>query len=113
MTNPVVRWEINARDPEALQQFYADLFGWAVRVVDPASGYAMIDTGPGGIPGGIGPEPHYGTRIYVEVDDIPAVLERAKTLQATHVDGPVELGGFTLGVVDDAEGNRIGLVQRP
>jgi predicted enzyme related to lactoylglutathione lyase len=110
MTHPVVRWELNCREPLAAQRFYADLFGWKVTTVDPVGGYGLVDTG--GTPGGIGPEPHYGTRIYVEVDDIPAVLDRARALGAAYAEGPVELGGFVLGVFDDPEGNRIGLVQR-
>ncbi|OLB64335.1 MAG: hypothetical protein AUI10_11565 [Actinobacteria bacterium 13_2_20CM_2_72_6] len=110
MPDPVVRWEINSRDPLAQQRFYADVFGWTTTVVDQASGYGLVETG--GTPGGIGPEPHYGTRIYVEVDDIAVALDRARAAGAGYADGPVTLGGLVLGVFDDPEGNRIGLVQR-
>jgi predicted enzyme related to lactoylglutathione lyase len=107
---PVVRWEINSRSPRAQQDFYRALFAWKTTIIDPGSGYGLVDTG--GTPGGIGPEPHYGTRIYVEVADVPAALARAKELGASFAEGPVTLGGFRLGVFDDPEGNRIGLVQR-
>jgi steroid delta-isomerase-like uncharacterized protein len=107
---PVVRWEINSRSPRAQQEFYKDLFGWKTSVIDAGSGYGLVETG--GTPGGIGPEPHYGTRVYVEVADIPATLERAKKLGASFAEGPVTLGGFRLGVFDDPEGNRVGLVER-
>jgi steroid delta-isomerase-like uncharacterized protein len=107
---PVVRWEINSRSPRAQQEFYGQLFGWRTTIIHAASGYGLVETG--GTPGGIGPEPHYGTRIYVEVADVPAALERAKKLGAPFAEGPVTLGGFRLGVFDDPEGNRIGLVER-
>jgi predicted enzyme related to lactoylglutathione lyase len=110
MSDPVVRWEINSRDPLAQQRFYADVFGWTTTVVDQESGYGLVETG--GTPGGIGPEPHYGTRIYVQVEDIAVALDRARAAGARYADGPVALGGFVLGVFDDPEGNRVGLVQR-
>ena len=108
--DPVVRWEINSRDPAAQQKFFGTVFGWTTTVIDQESGYGLVDTG--GTPGGIGPEPHHGTRIYVEVDDIVAALARARAAGATYTQGPADLGGFILGVFDDPEGNRISLVQR-
>src|SRR2546429_1109123 len=109
MPDPVVRWEINSRDPLAQQRFYADVFGWTTTVVDQTSGYGLVETG--GTPGGIGPEPHYGTRIYVEVDDIAVALDRARAAGARHAHGPATLGRFLLRRLADPEGNRIRLGQ--
>ncbi|MGL4177944.1 MAG: VOC family protein [Dermatophilaceae bacterium] len=107
---PVVRWELNSRDPRAQQHFYRELFDWSIDADNPA-GYGYVTTGDAGMPGGIGPEPHYGTRIYVQVPDVADALARAREFGAGFTDGPAELGGFVLGVFDDPEGNRIGLVQ--
>lgn len=50
---PVVHWEIQARDPEALQAFYAQMFNWQI-----GDGPIML------IPAGIGgPEPGPGGHI--------------------------------------------------
>lgn len=34
MANPVVQWQIVAKDPEALASFYSTLFGWNVDDID-------------------------------------------------------------------------------
>ena len=43
MPNPVVHWEIQAQDPDKVQKFYTDLFGWHVDSNNPMN-YGMVDT---------------------------------------------------------------------
>ena len=80
MGSPVVQWQIVARDPEAVAGFYAKLFGWRIRT-DNSLGYRMVDTqSERGIGGGIWPSPPEGhnlVQLFVEVEDIDAVIEKA------------------------------------
>jgi predicted enzyme related to lactoylglutathione lyase len=83
MTNvgsPVARWQILTRNPEPHAKFYCDVFGWKVND-DNAFGYRMIDTqSSAGIGGGfwpIGNEGHPMVNLYIQVEDVPAYVERA------------------------------------
>ncbi len=110
---PVVHWEIQARDPEALRAFYAQLFNWQI-----GDGPIML------IPAGIGgPEPGPGGHImrgdapsvvlYVQVRDLGESIERAKTLGGAQTAEPFDVpGGPTIAGIADPEGNRIVLVQQ-
>src|SRR2546421_8323471 len=54
MGSPVVHFDISGPNPEELQQFYSELFGWKLNVI-PEMNYALVDTQGGfGINGGIG-----------------------------------------------------------
>ena len=60
MGNPVVQWQIVAKDPEAETKFYASLFGWQIRTNN-ALGYRMVETqSDRGINGGVWPSPPEG-----------------------------------------------------
>ena len=52
MGYPVAWFEVQAKDVEKQQQFYAGLFDWQIDT-DNQMGYGMVDNGEG-IPGGIG-----------------------------------------------------------
>jgi predicted enzyme related to lactoylglutathione lyase len=86
---PVNWFEVLGSDAARTQQFYADLFGWAVD--DPAgTGYATVDTGAGrGIYGGIGggTEARWAT-VYAQVADVDAVLGRAEKLGGSRIAAP-------------------------
>ena len=43
MGNPVVQWQIVAKEPEAVTRFYGSLFGWKVQTNN-ALGYREVDT---------------------------------------------------------------------
>ena len=47
MPNPVVHFEILAKDGKAAQEFYTKLFGWTVDASNPM-GYGMVNTGSEG-----------------------------------------------------------------
>ena len=113
MPNPVVHWEIQAKDTKKLQGFYADLFDWHVDANNPMS-YGFVDTHTeeginGGIPPADGPNKII---IYIQVDDLQAYLKKAESLGGKTVQEPTEIPGMvTLATFSDPEGNLIGLVK--
>ena len=115
MPNPVVHWEITARDAGKAQEFYGSLFGWHIDSSNPI-GYGFVGTkSTSGINGGI-PQAGEGdpTRVilYVEVDDLQAYLDRAEELGGRTLMPPTEIPGIvTLALFADPEGNTTGLVK--
>jgi uncharacterized protein len=112
MSNPVLQWQIVARDPDAVTAFYAKLFGWKVTKAN-ALGYRQVDTG-NGIAGGVWPAPPDApsfVQLFVGVDDVPAAVAEATRLGATVIVPPSVLpdgdhiailadpGGITFGVM--------------
>src|SRR5919199_6869214 len=96
MGQPVVHFEITGRDPQALQDYYRELFGWEYDTSGPVSdaisdhgsyGFVQrIATEDGtGIPGGVGGGPAYPGHVifYVGVPDVAAALEQAERLGGT------------------------------
>ncbi len=108
----VVHWEVQARDLERQQQFFANLFGWKIDTNNPMS-YGMIaGAGKDTIGGGIGPAQDASrVTVYVQVPDIDATLERATTLGASTVMPRSEYGPVIMALFRDLEGNVIGLVE--
>ena len=80
MPNPVVQWQIVARDPEAVTAFYTSVFGWNVRT-DNALGFRVVETGDErGIDGGVWPSPPEGhnlVQLFIQVEDIDATIAKA------------------------------------
>jgi predicted enzyme related to lactoylglutathione lyase len=111
--NPVVQWQIVAKDPDAVARFYSALFGWKVQT-DNALGYRVIETGNGrGIDGGVWPSPpdgHNLVQLFVEVEDIDAALVKATSLGATIIVPKSELpDGDALAIVLDPAGLSFGI----
>jgi predicted enzyme related to lactoylglutathione lyase len=116
MANPVVHFEIGARDRKGLQDFYGQLFGWQINADNPMN-YGMVDTGgPGGINGGIfqaGPgEPAYLT-VYVQVDDLQASLDKAASLGGKTLVPPMPIPNVgAIALFQDPEGHCVGLFKK-
>jgi predicted enzyme related to lactoylglutathione lyase len=112
MGKPVVHWEIVGKDGKKLQQFYAGLFDWKVDVNNPYD-YGLVDTGGGGINGGIGPNQDGPTvRVYIQVDDLQEYLDKAERLGAKTLMPPTEIpGAVTMAMFQDPEGNQVGLLK--
>lgn len=116
MKHPVVWFEINGRDGEALQAFYRELFGWKIDADNPMK-YGMVEAEKGrGIPGGVGEKPEAGpgpgVTFYVSTTSIDASLADAEARGATVLMPRTELpGGTILGMFADPQGNPIGLVE--
>ena len=83
MGQPVMQWQILAKEPAKLADFYTKLFAWDVNANN-ALNYRMIDTGSErGINGGIWPAPpegHSMVSLYVEVDDVDGYVAKATKL---------------------------------
>jgi hypothetical protein len=108
MANPVVHFEIGCRQSQKTQEYYAKLFGWKIQQAGPA---AMIDTG-GAVTGHItelGHEPFHYTIFYVEVDDVQAYLDKAKTLGGKMLVPPIDIPTGKFAWMQDPEGNTVGL----
>lgn len=114
MGQPVVHWEIWAKDAKKLQDFYSKLFDWKINANNPIN-YGLVETGgQGGINGGIF-KPEKGTipqplTFYVQVDDVQAYLEKAESLGGKTVVPPTSIPGIgTSALFSDPEGVCIGL----
>jgi uncharacterized protein len=113
MPNPVVHFEIGARDQKRLHDFYAKLFDWHVNY-DERMSYAVVEThDSGGINGGIGPaQATGGVTFYVQVPDLHAALTKAESLGGKTVLPPTEIPNVVaMAQFTDPEGNLIGLVR--
>ena len=107
--------EIAGVDGSALSDFYRELFEWDVSRREIA-GHDYYDIGTEGSPtAGIRHEPEGCAEIvvYVEVDDVDAAVERARSLGASVRIPPMEHGELKFALIEDPEGNPIGLTQRP
>jgi predicted enzyme related to lactoylglutathione lyase len=115
MGQPVMQWQIVARDPARAADFYTKLFDWEM-TTDNALHYRMVDTGSErGINGGIWPAPPEGhgmVQLFVEVDDLAAHLARATTLGGKIIIPPQKLpDGDQMAVLLDTEGIPFGMFQ--
>jgi predicted enzyme related to lactoylglutathione lyase len=116
MPNPVVAWQIVAPDPDAVAAFYRDLFGWTLSV-DNALRYRELRAGSGrGIDGGVWPAPPEAptfVQLFVEVEDIDAMVARAEA-QGARVVVPKSVlpEGDALAILVDPAGLAFGLRTR-
>jgi uncharacterized protein len=112
---PVTHFEILGTDPDGLQAFYADAFGWEMQASVP--GYAMALAGEGGIDGGVGTLPgpaRSHVTVYVDSDDPASDLARIESLGGTTVLPATAIpGGPTIALFADPEGHIVGLAKRP
>jgi hypothetical protein len=109
----VVQWQIVTKDPERLAQFYSKLCGWKINT-DNALNYRAVDTGAGrGIQGGIWPAPPEASsfaQLFIEVDDINAVVKKAGELGARVLIPPQQLpDGDKLAILHDPMGVPFGV----
>ena len=116
MGQPVVQFQILARNPDVLTAFYAELFGWEVDSNN-AMGYRTVDTGSDrGMRGGVWPIGPTGghplVQLFVEVDDVPASAAQAAQLGGQVIIPPQVLpDGDEMAIVMDTEGLSFGLVK--
>jgi predicted enzyme related to lactoylglutathione lyase len=106
--------EIAGVDGNRLQAYYAELFGWDITHRDVGGfDYHDIDL-PGELTGGIRHEPNGKPEIviYVEVDDLEGSIENARALGGSVRIPPTHHGDFRFALMQDPEGNPVGLTQR-
>jgi predicted enzyme related to lactoylglutathione lyase len=119
MGQAVVHFEIAGKDPDKLQSYFSELFGWEIDANNEFK-YGIVQregntTADGiGIGGGIsgGPEGYEGhVTFYVEVPDVEAALAKAESLGGTRVMGPDDvMENLTIGLFTDPEGHVIGVM---
>ncbi|HZS47484.1 MAG TPA: VOC family protein [Blastocatellia bacterium] len=112
MGQPVMQWQILAKNPDGLAQFYSNLFSWKVDVNN-SLGYRTINTeSVRGINGGIWPSPpdgHSMVSLYVEVENVSSFVERARGLGANIIMPPQMLpDGEEIAIILDPDGIPVG-----
>ncbi len=120
MGQPVVHFEIIAKDVDAARAYYGELFGWEFDTANPMD-YGIVKREDNLSPEGIGIGGGVGGRseseghltFYVGVDDAEAALAKAEELGGKRVWGPDEVpgAGIVIGHVADPEGHVVGVVQ--
>lgn len=113
MGAPVTWFEISTTEAKAVREFYAELFGWDLQVLEEAN-YALVDAGvEGGIGGGVGEAQGANQVIfYIEVDDPQAYLDRIEGAGGTTVVPVTEIPDMvTFAQFADPQGNVVGLVK--
>jgi|SRR5579863_8418314 len=114
MPNPFVHVELNTTDVEKAKDFYRQLFDWKLEDIPMGdSTYTMIGVGTG-TGGGIMQHPMPDAPSfwlsYVNVDDIAASTEKAKSLGATILRDVTEVMGMgSLSIITDPTGAVFGL----
>jgi uncharacterized protein len=119
MGQPVVHFEVIGKDPEKIQSYYSELFGWEINADNPAN-YGIVaregNLNPDGvgIGGGVGggPEGYDGhATFYVEVPDVEAALAKAESLGGSRMMGPQKvMDTVEIGLFLDPEGHTVGVV---
>jgi len=116
MGRPVVHWELMSRDPAKVSAFYEKIFGWKIQVQKlPDVEYRFVDTGGGGINGGILEPPRErawpgNMTLYIDVDDLAAYRDRVvKAGGKVHVEAQEVPGMGTFSLFTDPEGCMMGL----
>jgi len=110
---PVVHWEIQARDPDAIKAFYADLFNWEIGdgpIMSISPGFGGPEPGPAGH---ILAGQQSRVVLYVQVRDLARAQARAVELGGRSTFEAFDVpGGPTIAGIEDPEGNPLTLVQQ-
>ena len=114
MSHTICHLEIPTTDVKRSGEFYKKLFGWDIDYSWGAN-YAIFNTGEGKLTGG-GLDSSEQTRsigsiiIYILVDDIDTMLEKAAKLGAKKVKEKTEIPNVGwCGLFTDLDGNTVGL----
>lgn len=113
MGQPVVQWQIVTPVPDAVAEFYGALFDWDIRANNQL-GYRMVDPGnEKGIPGGIWPAPPAAptfVQLFIQVEDVAAVIDRTLALGGTVLIPPQRLpDGDEMAILRDPQGLSFGV----
>jgi hypothetical protein len=111
---PVVHWDIQARDQARQREFYSQLFNWEISdgpIMTVPAGIGAPE--PDGFTGHIFAAEKPGITLYIQVLDLTASMEKAKTLGGAVLSPPFDVpGGPTVARIADPEGNSLVLVQQ-
>ncbi len=109
MANPFCHIELNTTDPDKAKEFYSQLFDWEMQDMPMGEEtYTMINVGEG-TGGGMmkNPVPNVPSHwlSYIQVDDVSASLEKAKSLGGTVLHEKHEIPQYgCFGIVQDPTG---------
>jgi predicted enzyme related to lactoylglutathione lyase len=114
MGTPVIHWEFWSKDADKVSDFYAKVFGWKIQG-QPQMNYHVVDTGGGGINGGImtpdrsGPWPG-NMSFYIDVDDLATYRKKITDAGGKIVVEEQEVPGMgTFSLFADPDGRVIGI----
>lgn len=119
----IVHTEFTAEDPKALSSFYSELFGWQCSPSELDDSYVSwmsgsADKQQGGgfrkFQEGEGRAQSERVVVYIEVEDIPAMLARIEALGGATKLGKTQIGphGY-IACFGDPAGNSVGLWSKP
>ncbi len=127
--NPVVHFEMPAKDKDRVSKFYKEAFGWQMSVMGPEFGGYIVATTtestdkgpikPGAINGGFyerdDKKPGMSNpSLVIQVENLDEAIEEVKKavgeIQGEKMDIP---GVGTYAAFHDSEGNRVGMLQPP
>ena len=117
MANPFVHVELATTDIGKAKTFYQSLFSWQLQDMDMGGGmsYTMINVGEGtggGMMKQMVPGAPSSWLAYVQVDDIRAATDKAKSLGATVMRDVMEvMDEGWLSIIRDPTGAALGLWQ--
>lgn len=113
MSDPVVQWQILAKNPEQAARFYGELFGWKVTNAN-ALGYRQVEAAEGGVAGGIWPSPpdgHDFVQLFIAVQDVMRSIEVATRLGGKVIVPATALpDGDTIAILADPAGVTFGVM---
>lgn len=114
MSAPVVQWQIVTSNPAAAAAFYRDVFGWKITTQN-ALGYRQVDTGDGGLKGGLWPSPPDTpslVQLFIGVPDVDRAVADA-TRQGAKVVVPTTTlpDGDVMAILLDPAGVSFGIVR--
>jgi len=114
MGNPVVHWELMSKDPAQVSAFYEKVFDWKIKHI-PEMNYRIVETGQGGVNGGIfkpereGPWPGNMT-LYIDVEDLAAYGKKIVAAGGRmHVEEQEVTGMGAFSLFTDPEGRMMGI----
>jgi uncharacterized protein len=125
--NPVVHFEMPAKDRKRMAEFYTRVFGWRTQMLGPEMGnYVVVTTTdvdengrpkkPGSINGGFfqksNDKPDQYPSVVIAVEDIGDHMKKVKEAGGELLGEPMEIPGVGSYVCyHDTEGNRVAMLQ--
>ncbi|OGG16886.1 glyoxalase [Candidatus Gottesmanbacteria bacterium RIFCSPHIGHO2_02_FULL_39_11] len=126
--NPVVHFEMPAKDTKRMSDFYSNVFGWETETMGPdMSNYVVVKTtesdektgfpkNPGAINGGFYQKDSKKTEespsFVIAVDDIKEHMKKITEAGGKILNGPDDIPGVGVyASFQDTEGNRVSILQ--
>lgn len=124
--NPVVHFEMPAKDKKRVAEFYTKAFGWQMTQLGSEMGNYLLATtteteqpgmppkNPGAINGGFFEYGNYGSipHLVISVEDLKKHIEIVKNAGGKIEGDPMDIPGIgNFVMIKDTEGNRIGILQ--